>query len=80
MKVNSIQCPICKEVVFSRTRHDLRYCGCGCVGIDGGREYTKINFHGTKAPAVNQVEIYQTPAELYNDWRTNADNFGRIKH
>lgn len=34
-----IQCPKCKELLFSMSRHDFHYCLCGACFIDGGRDY-----------------------------------------
>lgn len=36
-----IECPKCKEQVWSRHRHDFRYCGCKAVFVDGGRDYLR---------------------------------------
>jgi len=41
MKVKAIRCLDCGETVWSRHRHDLRFCSCGKCGIDGGRDYTR---------------------------------------
>ena len=36
MKLYGIKCNKCQDVVFSRSRHDMRFCHCGAVAIDGG--------------------------------------------
>jgi len=35
MKVSAICCPKCKNIIYSRARHDCRSCSCGEVYIDG---------------------------------------------
>ena len=33
---HAIYCKNCKETIESKDIHDLKYCSCGTVGIDGG--------------------------------------------
>jgi hypothetical protein len=33
---HAIQCKKCLETIESKYIHDLKYCPCGAVGIDGG--------------------------------------------
>lgn len=39
--VNSIQCKRCGDVIVSLHRHDLEWCKCGSVAVDGGTDYLK---------------------------------------
>lgn len=39
-----IQCPKCKEAIFSEHRHDFKYCKCGDCFIDGGYDYMRAGF------------------------------------
>lgn len=41
---DAIQCPSCKDVIYSVMRHDFRSCECGKVSVDGGRDYIKTRF------------------------------------
>lgn len=41
MKVKGIECPKCKDRIWSRHRHDFRKCKCGAVFVDGGRDYLR---------------------------------------
>lgn len=54
--VTGIQCPKCKERIWSRHTHDFRYCGCGEVAIDGGRDYVKAVFK-TKPPKQVKMRV-----------------------
>lgn len=79
MKVTAIKCPNCNDVIYSRTRHDMRWCSCGKVAIDGGREYTKLLY----PPEYNDletitIEVDATNDQLYNDWNNETDNYGII--
>jgi hypothetical protein len=38
---NKIQCNKCKDIIESKSVHDFRYCQCGNVFVDGGRDYTR---------------------------------------
>lgn len=42
MIVDALKCLKCNDVIWSRHRHDMRWCSCKTVAIDGGRDYTKI--------------------------------------
>ena len=79
IKVNAIQCPNCKDVVYSRARHDMRYCGCGEVAIDGGFDYNRVAFRGI-FPASFEIEVDADKNTLYSDWNKETNKFGLIKH
>lgn len=38
---NAAKCLKCGAEVESKLRHDLRWCSCRALGVDGGREYTR---------------------------------------
>lgn len=38
---NKIRCRKCNDTIESTHRHDFRYCSCGTVAVDGGREYLR---------------------------------------
>lgn len=38
---NKIRCKHCGEVIESTHVHDYKWCSCGKVAIDGGKEYLK---------------------------------------
>lgn len=39
--LNRIQCNKCKDIITSEHVHDFKYCKCGKVAVDGGRDYLK---------------------------------------
>jgi len=79
MKVRAIKCNKCGDTIFSRTRHDMRWCTCKGVAVDGGRDYVKVN-HQVGADYNNvEIEIEQSSAQLFNDWNGGEELYGLIK-
>ena len=37
-----LRCNKCGDIIESKHRHDMVWCGCGAVAIDGGKDYIKI--------------------------------------
>jgi hypothetical protein len=81
IKVEAVVCPVCEDTIYSRARHDYHYCTCGAVGVDGGREYTKISWDPKKCgvPEVIEIELPYTRTEIYQDWNQNANKLGTIR-
>ena len=77
--VNTIQCPNCGDIIYSRARHDFRSCTCGDTFIDGGFDYTRIG-----AKEHNKVQVKKkliknvTRKDLFNDWNYNGNRYGLI--
>ena len=42
--VNKIKCNKCGDIIESIHRYDFKYCQCGTVAVDGGKEYLKRIF------------------------------------
>ena len=42
--VNKIKCKKCGDTIESKTTHDFKFCKCGTVAVDGGKEYLKRSF------------------------------------
>jgi len=38
---NAIRCDSCLDEIESAHRHDFRYCSCGAVFVDGGKDYLR---------------------------------------
>lgn len=41
IKRNMIRCTQCGDIIESVHRHDFKYCKCGKVAVDGGKDYLK---------------------------------------
>ena len=39
--VNKIKCNKCGDIIESRTVHDFKFCKCGAVAVDGGKDYLR---------------------------------------
>jgi len=77
-KVNAIECPNCKDIIYSRAQHDFHYCSCGEIAVDGGFEYLKICFNGVP-PRHVLIMLNTTKQQLYDDWNHGKNKFGVIK-
>ena len=40
---NAVGCLICGDVIESETTHDMVWCSCGNIAVDGGKDYFKIS-------------------------------------
>jgi hypothetical protein len=78
MKITGIKCPSCNDIVFSRARHDCRFCSCGDVYIDGGFDYTRIGF-SSQPPEKIELNLDVTVQDLFFDWANCKDEYGLIK-
>ena len=38
---NRIKCKKCGEIIESTRRHDFKFCKCGAVAVDGGKDYLR---------------------------------------
>ena len=39
--INKIKCNKCGEIIESASVHDFKFCKCGAVAVDGGRNYLR---------------------------------------
>lgn len=80
LKVPAIKCRKCKDIVYSRCRHDMQGCSCGAVAIDGGfSKYCKISGDQEDIEFVKDYEIGNASKQkLYDDWRLRKDKYGKV--
>jgi len=38
---NEVECMTCGDRIYSAHRHDMKYCKCGSIAVDGGMEYRR---------------------------------------
>ncbi len=38
---NSVKCLVCNEEIESVHRYDFKFCKCGNIAVDGGKDYLK---------------------------------------
>ena len=41
IRINKIKCNKCSDIIESVHEHDLKFCQCGAVAVDGGKEYLR---------------------------------------
>lgn len=69
MIVHGILCPMCGDEVWSRHRHDLRWCKCHYCFIDGGRAYQRWGYGGPDfeepwiVPSTIEIEVSDGPSK-----------------
>ena len=56
--MSKIRCRLCGDVIESRSRHDLRWCRCGEVFVDGGPHYLRT---GARTSLDNIEVLVQPP-------------------
>lgn len=80
MKIKAYRCPRCNALVYSRARHDMRWCPCEYLAVDGGFDYSKISFGpgSSGIPASEDLELPVTRRQLYQDWNRGLDVYGII--
>ena len=77
-RVTTITCPICGVEMYSRARHDARFCKCGTM-VDGGFDYLHLGWpNGHSQPKTRVRYITATRKQLYDDWNKRMDKFGII--
>lgn len=59
-----IECPVCKERMFSWYRHDFKYCKGIHVFIDGGNDYLRFSW---TIDGQKPRRIYYTEKDRQND-------------
>lgn len=58
IRVNQVRCNRCGEVIVSRTRHDLRWCSCRSVAVDGGTDYLR-RITGDASASFTELSEYE---------------------
>lgn len=70
---NAIRCNLCGNVIESEYRHDMRWCECGAVAVDGGRSYLKRSFVNSPKDYTEMSEVVYTDEELAEQARLQED-------
>lgn len=70
---NAIRCNLCGNVIESEYRHDMRWCECGAVAVDGGHSYLKRSFVNSPKDYTELSEVVYTDEELTEQARLQED-------
>jgi hypothetical protein len=80
MIVYGVKCKLCRDTIYSRARHDFRYCSCGNVFVDGGQYDVGrqgLNVKDSFTPAFMNLEEVDKK-DLYQDWNGQTDKYGLV--
>ena len=70
-----IKCQKCSDIIESKHRHDMVFCSCKAIAIDGGRDYTKITGNPDNVIYLDDKEDW----ELIEDWSVcNQDGLEQL--
>jgi hypothetical protein len=76
--VSAITCHKCGATIYSRCGHDMRWCTCKSIAIDGGRDYSRVVFEDAAGYTSLKLTVDATQAELFQDWNSYRNKFGLI--
>ncbi len=84
MRILTIQCPNCKDKIYSRAQHDFRSCSCGKSSVDTAMMedalLTPWRLIGLACEGKQKViELDVTEKELRDDWNYSINKYGLIK-
>jgi hypothetical protein len=79
MKVNAIKCLKCNDIIYSRSRHDFKFCSCKSTAIDGGFDYMKVSFDPKIGYESVDLELDVEKKDLIHDYNYAIDQYGLIK-
>lgn len=54
---NSMMCRLCSDVIRSKNRHNMVYCKCGAIFVDGGSWYQRYGGENLE-DAISMIEYY----------------------
>ena len=60
-------------MIESEYRHDMRWCECGAVAVDGGHSYLKRSFVNSPKDYTEMSEVVYTDEELAEQARLQED-------
>lgn len=81
-KIRAIRCKSCKPscIVFSRSRHDFRWCPGKHIAVDGGQiDYFKVCANEGADYESLTLDLTFDIQELYDDWNKGLDKLGIIR-
>lgn len=56
--INKVRCKKCDDIIESKHAHDLQYCKCRSIYIDGGTEYQRYG---------GEIELFDFSYSKYED-------------
>jgi hypothetical protein len=59
---NKCQCQKCGDIIESIYRHDFKYCKCGLIFTDGGKDYIRRGFKNLGD--IIDLTVYEKPYKM----------------
>jgi hypothetical protein len=56
IKVNKAKCLKCEDILISGYRHDFKFCSCGSIFVDGGKDYIRRGGHPEHIEELSEYE------------------------
>ena len=78
MKVHAAQCNKCGDIIWSRCRHDFRWCTCKAIGIDGGYDCIRVIGDDKNIKELIMEDDCPSRDDAYKDWNESKDKYGLI--
>lgn len=75
MKVKAAKCKKCFDIIYSRANHDMHWCSCHSVAVDGGQgegSYLRTCGNDEDYDTLD-IEVDVTLGELYRDWNETPE-------
>ncbi len=66
------------EVIYSRAKHDFHSDAKNEIFVDGGFEYFRCLYNETANFSKVEFDLNVTKQELYEDWNSMKDKYGRL--
>ena len=63
--VNKIRCKKCGDVIESKSVHDLKFCKCESVAVDGGHNYLRRLGEPENWEDLSEYEVIEDEATLW---------------
>jgi hypothetical protein len=91
MKFHTYQCLLCGDHIYSRDQHDMHWCTCGNIAIDGGPKWvdgpedqgyfrtTFVTTHYIPAEIDIKTVNPNNYVEIFRtDWEFNENKYGIV--
>ena len=72
---NKIRCNYCDDIIESFSRHDFKFCSCGKVAVDGGKDYLRRCFTVSPTDYEDLSEVEEEKDASESKDASNLDNF-----
>jgi hypothetical protein len=58
---NKARCRKCNDIIESVYRHDFKFCSCGSIFVDGGKDYIRRGGNLEDIEDLSVTEEHETP-------------------